>query len=91
MNDFKENVEMERLLIAKQNQPDIFAQIPATTKMSVGIYESGKPTTNELSEAELLRLRGLKQSITEQNLTPSERTSLALEIFRMEKNNDTNK
>jgi hypothetical protein len=53
--------------------------------MSLGIYESTKTTTNGLSADERLRLAGLKQRIATDNLSPGERTSLALEIQNLEK------
>ncbi len=84
MNDFEANNELELLLRAKQNQPELYAQLPATTKMSLGIYESTKPKTNGLSADEKLRLAGLKQRIATDNLKPNERTSLALEILDLE-------
>ncbi len=85
MNEFETNNQMELLLKAKQNQPELYAQLPATTKISLGIYESTKlTTTNGLSTDEHLRLRGLKQRIAQDNLTPTERTSLALKISELE-------
>ncbi len=84
MNEFKVNNEMELLLKAKQNQPDLYAQLPATTKMSVGIYETTKNTPNGLSADDRLRLGGLKQQISQDILTPQERTSLALKISELE-------
>jgi hypothetical protein len=87
MNDFEVNNEMELLLQAKQNQPELYAQLPATTKMSVGIYQSTKTTTKGLSADDRLRLDGLKQRIASGNLTPIERTSLAIEILNLEGKN----
>ncbi len=84
MNEFKVNNEMELLLQAKQNQPELYAQLPATTKMALGIYEGTKTTATGLTADDLLRLRGLKQRIATDNLTPNERTSLALEILDLE-------
>jgi hypothetical protein len=86
MNEFETDSEMEILLKARQNQPDLYAQLPATTKMSLGIYQSTKNTTNGLTTDDRLRLAGLKQRIAQDNLSPSERTSLALEITNLEKN-----
>ncbi len=85
MNKFETDSEMELVLQAKRNQPELFAQLPATTKIAVGIYESTKTTTNGLSADDRLRLRGLKQSIAQDNLSPSERTVMALEITNLEK------
>ncbi len=85
MNEFKKNEEMELLIQARKNQPQLYSQLPATTKMSLGIYESTKlTTTNGLSTDEHLLLRGLKQRISQDNLTPTERTSLALKISELE-------
>jgi hypothetical protein len=87
MNE-KLNNEMELLLQAKQNQPDLYAQLPAATKISLGIYESAKPAANnELSADERLRLAGLKQRIATDVLSPGERTSLAIEILNLEEKN----
>ncbi len=86
MNEFETDNEMELLLQAKQNQPDIYAQLPATTKIAVGIYESTKPTTNGLTPDEHLRLRGLKQRIATDVLSPQARTVMALEITNLENN-----
>ncbi len=84
MNEFKQNHEMELLLTARENQPELFAKLPAVKKMSLGIYESTKPTTNGLTADEKLQLRGLKQSIASDNLSPLERTTLALKISELE-------
>ncbi len=89
MNEFELNNEMELLLRAKQNQPELFAQLPATTKMSLGIYQNDKEraTNTGLSADDRLRLAGLKQSIMNDVLSPSERTSLAIEISNLEEKN----
>jgi hypothetical protein len=86
MNEFKINEQMELLIEAAKNQPELFAQLPAATKIAVGLYEGTKPTTNNgLTADELLRLRGLKHRIATDILAPSERTSLAIEIINLEK------
>jgi regulation of enolase protein 1 (concanavalin A-like superfamily) len=84
MNKFETDSEMELVLQAKRNQPKLFAQLPATTKIAVGIYASTKPSTNGLSADNRLRLTGLKQRIAQDVLSPQERTSLALEIQNLE-------
>ncbi len=84
MNEFRTNEQMELLLTAKQKQPELYAQLPAATKMSVGIYESTKKPTNGLTADELLRLRGFKQSISQDVLSPQERTAMALKISELE-------
>jgi hypothetical protein len=84
MNEFRVNNEMELLIKAKQNQPDLYAQLPATTKMSLGIYESTKTTTNGLSADDRLRLAGLKQSVAKDNLSAQERITKSLEISELE-------
>ena len=85
MNKFETDSEMELLIKAKQNQPDLYAQLPATAKISLGIYESTKTTTNGPSADDRLRLRRLKQRIAQDNLSPGERTVMALEIQNLEK------
>jgi hypothetical protein len=87
MDEFNKNEQMEILIKAKQKQPELFAQLPAATKMALGIYESTKPTTNGLSADDRLRLAGLKQSIAQDVLTPGERTVMALEILNLEQKN----
>jgi hypothetical protein len=87
MNEFKVNNEMELLLKAKQNQPDLYAQLPAQAKISLGIYESTKPTTNGLSADERLRLAGLKQSVARDVLSPQERITKSVEILNLEEKN----
>ena len=84
MNEFKTNNEMELLITAKKHQPELYAKLPAATKMSLGIYESTKNTTNGLTTDEVLRLRGLKLSLSQDNLPPSERITLALKISQLE-------
>ncbi len=84
MNEFRTNEQMELLLEAKLNKPQLYAQLPATTKMQLGIYESTKTTANGLTADELLQLRGFKQRISQDILTPQERTSLALKISELE-------
>jgi hypothetical protein len=85
------NLEMEYLRKLREQQPEVYDNLPATTKISLGIYESTKPTTNELTTDDRLRLRGFKQRIAQDNLSPSERTSLALKILELEKNIGENK
>ncbi len=87
MNEFNRNEQMEILLKAKQNHPDLYSQLPAATKISLGIYESTKTTTNGLMAEAKLRLAGLKKSIATDILTPSERTSSAIEILNLEEQN----
>ncbi len=84
MNEFKKNHEMELLLQAKQNQPKLFEQLSPTTKMSLGIYESTKPSTNGLTTDDRLRLRGLKQSVARDVLSPQERIIKSIEISNLE-------
>jgi hypothetical protein len=87
MNEFKPDNKMEQLAQLSEKQPELFAQLPAVTKMSLGIYESAKPTTNGLSADDRLRLAGLKQRIAQDILSPSERTVMALEILNLEEKN----
>jgi sRNA-binding protein len=87
MNE-KLNNEMEHLARLSDKQPELFAQLPAATKISLGIYQSTKTTANNgLSADELLRLRGLKQRIAQDILSPQERTVMALEILNLEEKN----
>jgi hypothetical protein len=78
---------MELLLQAKRNQPELFARLPATTKIAVGIYASTKPTTTGLSADERLRLAGLRQSIAQDVLSPQERITRSVEILNLEEKN----
>jgi hypothetical protein len=86
MNEFRINEQMELLLTAKLNKPDLYAKLPAATKMSVGIYENDKQNSVVigLTGDEHLRLRGLKLSVAHDNLPPSERISKSLEIQNLE-------
>jgi hypothetical protein len=86
MNDFKQNEYLELLLRTKKTQPDLYAKIPAAAKMSLGIYEGEKARAVDagLTADEVLRLRGLKLSIASDNLSPQERTLLALKISELE-------
>ncbi len=88
MNEFNKNEQMEQLARLSEKQPDLYAQLPATTKISLGIYESGKQRATHagLTPDEHLRLRGLKQSIAGDNLSPKELIVMALEITNLEKN-----
>ncbi len=82
----KQDEQMEILLKAKQKHPELYSQLPATTKMQLGIYESTKTATaNGLTADEHLRLRGLKLSLVKDNLPPSERITKSLEIINLEK------
>jgi hypothetical protein len=87
MNKFETDNEMELLIKAKQNQPELFAQLPATTKIAVGIYASTKPSTNGLSADDRLRLAGLKQSVAQDVLSPQERITKSVEISNLEEKN----
>jgi hypothetical protein len=83
----EENNEMELPLQAIKNQPELYAQIPAATKISLGIYQNDKQNAvhTGLTADEHLRLRGLKLSVAKDNLPPSERISKSLEIQNFEK------
>ncbi len=80
---------MELLIQAKKHQPELYAQIEPTQKMSLGIYEGEKAHAihGELSADEVLRLRGLKLSIASDNLTPNERITKSIEILNLEGKN----
>ncbi len=86
MNDLKQNEQMEILLKARKNQPDLYSQLPAATKISLGIYQNDKQNSvnNGLTGDERLRLRGLKLSVAHDNLPPSERIAKSLEIQNLE-------
>jgi hypothetical protein len=87
MNEFKINEQMELLIQAKKHQPELFAQIQPAQKMQLGIYvdEKARAVNTGLTSDEKLTLRGLKLSIASDNLSPSERTILALKIAELEK------
>ncbi len=86
MNELKTNSEMEQLSRLAEKQPDA---ISSEQRMSLGIYEIAKQhhVNTGLSADDRLRLGGLKQRIATDILSPSERTSLALEILNLEKKN----
>jgi hypothetical protein len=88
MNEFETDNEMEMLIKARQNQPDLYSKLPPATKMSLGIYQDAKAQTARagLTPDEQLKLRGLKQRIATDILTPGERTAMAIEILNLEKN-----
>ncbi len=90
MHGFETDNQMEILLKAKQNQPELYAKLPAATKMSLGIYESTKTTTNGLSADDRLKLAGLKQSIAQDVLSPQERITKSVEILNLEEKNKKN-
>ncbi len=81
MNEFNKNEQMERLARLSEKQPDA---ISSEQRMSLGIYESTKPTTNGLSADEHLRLAGLKQSVARDVLSPQERIIKSIEISNLE-------
>jgi hypothetical protein len=87
MNEFETNNQMEQLARLSEKQPDLYAQLPAQAKISLGIYESTKPTTNGLSADDRLRLAALNRRVAQDNLSPQERTSLAIEILNLEEKN----
>jgi hypothetical protein len=86
MNEFRINEEMELFIRAKKHQPELFAQLQPAQKMQLGIYEGEKAraVNTGLTSEEVLRLRGLKLSIASDNLSPQERTTLALKISELE-------
>ncbi len=85
MNEFETNNQMEQLTRLSEKQPDA---ISSEQRMSLGLYQIAKQhhVNTGLSADERLRLAGLKQRIAQDNLSPGERTSLALEIINLEKN-----
>ncbi len=86
MNEFKINEQFELLLAARTNKPDIYRQLTPTQKMAIGIYENEKEraTSRALTTDDVLRLRGLKQRLATDVLSPLERSSMAIEIFNLE-------
>jgi hypothetical protein len=84
MNEFEVNNEMEQLARLSEKQPDA---ISSEQRMSLGIYESTKPTTNGLSADDRLRLAGLKQSVSSDVLSPQERIIKSIEISNLEEKN----
>ncbi len=86
MNEFKINEKFELLLKAKKHQPDLYAQVSPSAKIAVGIYENEKEraTSRALTTDDVLRLRGLKQRLATDVLSPLERSSMAIEIFNLE-------
>ncbi len=77
-----ENERMELMETIAATQPDT---LTSTQKMQLGIWRSShKPATTGLSPEAKLRLRGLKQSISQDVLSAEERISLALEIQNLE-------
>ncbi len=84
MNEFEVNNEMEQLARLSEKQPDA---ISSEQRMSLGIYESTKTTTNGLSADDRLRLAGLKQSVARDVLSPQERIIKSIEISNLEEKN----
>ncbi len=83
MNDFNKNEQMELLERIAAKQPDA---ISSEQRMSLGIYQDAKAQADPagLTTDEMLQLRGLKKSIAQDNLSPQQRTSLALKISSLE-------
>ena len=90
MNDLKQNEQMERLTRLSEKQPDA---ISSEQRISLGLHELAKQhaVSTGLSAEAKLRLRGLKQSIATDNLSPSERITKSLEIQNLEKLTGENK
>jgi hypothetical protein len=88
MNEFETNNQMEQLARLSEKQPDA---ISSEQRMSLGIYESTKPTTNGLSADDRLRLAGLKQSVARDVLSPQERITKSVEILNLEEKNTGDK
>jgi hypothetical protein len=83
MNEFETNNQMELLERIAEKQPGV---LTPSQKMQLGLWQSSqKRATNGLSADERLRLRGLKQRLATDILTPGERTSLAIEILNLER------
>ncbi len=92
MNKFETNDQMESLLRARKEQPELFAQLPATTKMSLGIYQNGKELAakKEPTQADVARIRELKEQLTAPGITPFRRTALAYELETLEEKINAN-
>ncbi len=90
MNEFNKSEQMERLARLSEKQPDA---ISSEQRMSLGLYQIAqqRAANTGLTPDEQLRLRGLKHRIAADNLSPSERTSMALEIQNLEKITGVNK
>jgi hypothetical protein len=86
MNELKKNEQFELLLAARTSQPEIYRQLTPTQKMAIGIYENEKERAPSLALTtdDVLRLRGLKQRLATDVLSPLERSSLAIEILNLE-------
>jgi hypothetical protein len=88
MNEFETDNKMEQIARLSEKQPDA---ISSEQRMALGLYQTAKTTANGLTADELLVLRGFKQSILRDILTPNERTIMALEIQNLEKRIGANK
>ncbi len=84
MNEFNKNEQMEQISRLAEKQPDA---ISSEQRMSLGLYQITQQhaTNTGLSAEEKLRLSGLKRRISQDILTPTERTVTALEIQNLEK------
>ncbi len=82
MNEFETNNQMEQLARLSEKQPDA---ISSEQRMSLGLWQSSQElATTGLTTDDRLRLAGFKQQISQDILTPQERTSLALKISELE-------
>jgi hypothetical protein len=80
------NEQMEQLSRLSEKQPDA---ISSEQRMSLGLYQIAKQhaATNGLSADDRLRLRGLKQSVARDVLSPQERITKSVEILNLEQKN----
>jgi hypothetical protein len=93
MNEFDEQFEILGRIAA--TQPGV---LTPSQKMQLGLWRSSQKlaTANGLTTDDRLRLAGFKQRISQDVLSPNERTVIALEITNLEKKtqeikkNDTN-
>jgi hypothetical protein len=85
MNDLKQNERMERLARLSEKQPDA---ISSEQRMSLGLHELAQHhATNGLTADDRLKLAGLKQSLAQDVLSPSERITKSVEILNLEEKN----
>jgi hypothetical protein len=83
MNNFETDNQMEQLARLSEKQPDA---ISSEQRMSLGIYQIAqqRAANTGLTPDEHLRLRGLKQSIAGDVLSPQERIIKSIEISNLE-------
>ncbi len=81
----KTNNDMEFLRKLREQQPEVYDQLPVQKKMALGYYLETKKEPEEITKEELNQIKELKSRADAADITPFERMTVGLQITELER------